>query len=326
MDALDGLRRVSDPLDRRLPRRAWDWAYGLLPSSDRAPLPRFLRAVRRGPKDFFLERASWPGMLLDVVLVASLSTIGLPFGTVLAIDWAAGEIPGVINFGRALAHRNPKAAPQPRWKWLWTRDWTYWTRPGARQAEEVSHSTEESMEVTSEKTPRWLQWIARQAKERGKPSFIAYFDDWINERSRVLSFAVEKSFLLAGLFVGIPWLALFLTNDIVVTRIPNAVSWWQAIRNHDLRRVTRPGIWQRPGDVVMDRSAGDLDLRSIGLIGRGREGRTTTAPMLRLPGDRLQAGLDRAGQPPVRPGMSEVTSRKSVSSDRTAVSDPAMRL
>ena len=271
-------------------RRLVAWAYGLMPASDLPPLRRLVRAVRRGPADFVLERASWPGMVVDIAVITTLGALGLPFGTVLAIDWAVGEAPGVVNFGRALAHRNPKAPPEPWWKWLKTRDWTYWTRPSARQSEEVSRTTEESMEVTSEKTPRWLKWIAKKAEERGKPSFIAYFDDWINERSRVLGFAVEKSFLVAGLFTGVPWLALFLINDIVVTRIPNAVSWWQAIRNHDLRRVTRPGIWQRPGDVVTGResSTHGIDLRGVGRIGRDQSQRSRG-------GFDLAPGIDRVG-------------------------------
>lgn len=261
-----------------------------MPPSDLPPWKRTLRALRRGPADFLLERASWPGMVVDVAIVATLGALGLPFGTVLAIDWAAGEIPGVINFGRALAHRDPKAKPGEWWK----RDWTYWTRPNARQAPEVSETTRDPIESSdsAKGIPRWLRWVSARARERGKPSLIAYFDDWLNERSRVLGFAVEKSFLLAGLFVGIPWLALFLTNDIVVTRIPNAISWYVALRNHDLRRVTRPGIWQRPGDVVVERSSHTLDLRGVRGVGRPERERQGRGPLELSGPARRPMGLD----------------------------------
>ena len=113
---------------------------------------------------------------------------------------------------------------------------------------------------------------------------------WTDGLPRVLGFVVEKSFLFAGLFTGIPWLPLFLINDIVVTRIPNAVSWWQALRNHDLRRVTRPGIWQRPGDVITGRESSThaMDLRGVAQIGREERQRTRG-------GFDLAPSIDRAG-------------------------------
>ncbi len=229
-------------------RRAWEWAYHRLPPSDAPVGRRILRAIPRFPGDFLLERTSWAGKVVDAIVFPTALALGMGPGAVLALAWLIGEVPSVVTFGRAVAHRSPHAQPG---QW-WHRDWTYWTRPGARQPLEIGPAPQHPMETapTSHHIPKWERWLVQRAEQKGRFSIPGFFDDWLNQRSRVAGWVIEHAYLGAGALLGVSLLPLFLLNTLVIGNISEAVAWYMGIREGDVRRATRPGVFQRDGDVV----------------------------------------------------------------------------
>ena len=108
--------------------------WGFLGKSDLSVPQRVWNCVKRFPGDVLFERSEQAGTIVDIVQLAICPTVfGMGAGETLLTNWIVGEVPTVINIGRSLIHRNPDAPAGS-----WARDWTYFTRPRARQPEEIA--------------------------------------------------------------------------------------------------------------------------------------------------------------------------------------------
>ncbi len=223
-----------------------------------------LRAIRLGirdsPTNWILQRSRVPGVVVTVATIAIPAYAGLGAGAILAINWVVGQIPTYFTFVRAFTKRDPLArerVPGERtglWTFLRERDWSYWTRPQSHQGSAMGDIPLEAMESDPRATgaPRWVRGLTNLALDQTRPVAVrktaAFVDDWLNMRSIVPGILISLGFLALGA-MWVPAAVLFSANWIL-SGVPNILAGYMAWKNHDLKRITMPGWWQRKDQIL----------------------------------------------------------------------------
>jgi hypothetical protein len=246
-------RKTAD----RLTEKAYHW----LGPSELPPGKRTLRWLKHFPADIVLERSEPGSIARDLILAPIVPIItGPSVGSLLLGKWIASRIPAMINIGRSIAHRNPKAKPG---QW-WRRDWTYFTRPRMRQPAHIAQRTEEPMETRDDAhIPKWMKWLADKAKRDGRVSVAGFLDDWLFARSRVVGFVFDNVLVTTGLIFHLLPLSQLMIVQTIIFLIPGAIGVYVGFRNHDVRRALRGGIFQRAEDFHVDLAEPEVEVPGV---------------------------------------------------------------
>ncbi len=248
----------APPEPRRHRRTFWgflDTHDGPPPRADGQPRRSPLRVLAQIPGDWLFERSSLPGDIIGVAVIAGTVIGGVAPGTVLAINWICSKVPMATNALRAAYHR----------------DITYWSRPQSHQRRDVAEDPLPPMESdpNAKGVPRIVRWVTRKAEAGSKAA--TFFDDWLNQRSRVPAFCIEATLLAFGFLVApIPIVVLFPVNALVLA-VPTILGAYLAIRNRDFKRWSRGGMRQR--NDILERVGGK------GLAGPHLQMRTPSATL-----------------------------------------------
>ncbi|MGC8460853.1 MAG: hypothetical protein ACP5OR_03280 [Candidatus Dormibacteria bacterium] len=276
-DALEQLRKRADlPAIPKPPGRIQRERRG------------FLTHLKEAPLDWLLARNDIPGLIMGWVMGGATiiaTGLGIPLGTMLAINWIISQGPCVAQFIRMINENKKNGIYNPI-KW----DWSWWTRPQSHQKAAVAATPEVALELQFDPAtfvnPKptflarhapWLAsipkvgpfvlerhpWLARkiltyecrlilaaESNQRGVKRFVAgQIDDWLNQRARTPSFVIGMGQLAIGSMVGISTILNFALNA-VVGWIPLTLAAFLSWQTGDPYRITRPGLRQRPTDVA----------------------------------------------------------------------------
>ncbi len=248
----------------------------------------FLTHLKEAPLDWLLARNDIPGHVMGWVMGGATiiaTGLGVPLGTMLAINWLISQGPCVAQFIR-MVHVNARSGIYNPIKW----DWSWWTRPQSHQKADIAATPEVALELQFDPAtfvnPKptfiarhapWIgsipkagpfilrrhPWLARkiltyecrlilaaESEKRGAKRFVAgQIDDWLNQRARTPAFVLGMGQLAIGSIVGISTIVNFALNA-VVGWIPLTLAAFLAWQTGDPYRITRPGIRQRPTDVA----------------------------------------------------------------------------
>ncbi len=248
----------------------------------------FVTHLKEAPLDWLLARNDIPGHIMGWVMGGATiiaTGLGVPLGTMLAINWLISQGPCVAQFIR-MVHENGKNGIYNPIKW----DWSWWTRPQTHQKADIAATPEVALELQFDPAtfvnPKptllarhapWIgaipkagpfllrrhPWLARriltyecrlilaaESEKRSVKRFAAgQIDDWLNQRARTPSFVIGMGQLAIGSMVGISTIVNFALNA-VVGWIPLTLAAFLAWQTGDPYRITRPGIRQRPTDVA----------------------------------------------------------------------------
>lgn len=193
---------------------------------------RFAHWLLHTPGDWLFERSCAPAVLVYGAVLALGHVAGVPHTNALLLGNFFG--PAAIQAGRA----------------LWHRDRAYFTRPQAFQHRHYRVPATEGvpleMSETSKGVPRWLRALVRSADRGHRPAAVV--DDWLAERSRVVSFVENVAVIAAAPLLGLPWAAVMGAN-LLFQNVPDALGLYLGARNRDIHRATRSGARQRPSTV-----------------------------------------------------------------------------
>ena len=244
-----------------------------------------LHTLRDLPGDWLFERNKVPGVILTVVLAVSVPVgkfVGVDVGSIFAYNWMLSLAPTIALAGRMVYHRFRDG--------YW--DVTWWTRPQQHQKKEVLEAPEAPAELmldpqtlrtlagkivawqqkniaVADRTPRADGSRWERFADRARIFGARQLDDWLCQRARTPAFVISMTTLAIGHFVvAIPNTFLFPLN-LIVTGIPTILAAYITFKTGDIYRLTRPGVRQRPRQVVRaHETLGLLSAPSIALTGK----------------------------------------------------------